>query len=170
MSYNIYKGNKMPTHSNKYYEECEEREKIISELIQSSLPTMQFVDILELLFNTLEGQGLPDEAKISVFKIHVKMKRYRVENKISKTCLKCDKKKFHSEKYDTLYCSYCNEWTEAKCEYETCNQCLQRPETPIDGARLVDFIKDGKDYCHIKPYDETPLELNEYGFPKETIQ
>lgn len=34
-------------------------------------------------------------------------------------------------KYDSYYCSLCNEWLDPKCEDPDCSYCPKRPDRPM---------------------------------------
>ncbi len=46
-------------------------------------------------------------------------------------CEKCNNSLIYSEKYDAIFCAYCNEWIERRCGDPNCDFCKDRPDTPL---------------------------------------
>ena len=46
-------------------------------------------------------------------------------------CPNCKNYKIMHEKYDAIFCAYCNEWRETKCSDPKCEYCTTRPEKPL---------------------------------------
>lgn len=47
-------------------------------------------------------------------------------------CPVCNKTRLYFEKYDSYYCESCKEWSEERCDDDTCNYCTNRPANPTN--------------------------------------
>lgn len=48
-----------------------------------------------------------------------------------KICKTCKRQVENSEGHQSLYCPFCNEWVESKCDWKRCEFCVNRPEKPL---------------------------------------